>query len=404
MNIHPFPALRPAPDRAARVAALPYDVVSTAEAAAEANGNPDCFFHVSRPEIDLPAGADPHSAAAYAAARQALDRLRASGALAQDAEPGLFIYRQVMGAHVQRGVAACLEAADYGSLIKTHEKTRPDKEDDRARHIESLEAQTGLVFLLYRDQAAIDRMVAQTEAEKPLYDLTSSDGIRHAVWKVRDSATLARAFQAVPHCYIADGHHRAAAAARYAQKRKAANPAHTGREEYNRFLGVLFPASQLQVLPYNRIAKDLNGLSPTAFLAAVQARFTVTPAAAPTPPEPGLCSFYLGGAWHGLRLAPAAGDDALASLDVSVLQDRLLAPVLGIADPRTSTRIEFIGGIRGPGELKKYVDDGRAAVAFSMHPVTVEQLMAISDAGQAMPPKSTWFEPKLRSGLLLHTL
>ncbi|MFO7534895.1 MAG: DUF1015 family protein [Kiritimatiellia bacterium] len=404
MNIHPFPALRPAPDRAARVAALPYDVVSTAEASAEAHGNPDCFFHVSRPEIDLPAGADPHSPAAYAAARQALDRLRASGALAQDAEPALFIYRQVMGAHVQRGVAACLEAADYGSLIKTHEKTRPDKEDDRARHIESLEAQTGLVFLLYRDQAAIDRLVAQTEAEKPLYDLTAGDGIRHMVWKVRDSATLARAFQAVPHCYIADGHHRAAAAARHAQRRKAANPAHTGREEYNRFLGVLFPASQLQVLPYNRIVKDLNGLSPTAFLAAVQAQFSVTPAAPPSPPEPGQCSFYLGGSWYGLRLAPAAGADALASLDVSVLQDRLLAPVLGVADPRTSTRIEFIGGIRGPGELMKCVDDGRAAVAFSLHPVTVEQLMAVSDAGQTMPPKSTWFEPKLRSGLLLHTL
>jgi uncharacterized protein (DUF1015 family) len=404
VNIHPFSALRPPSDRAAKVAAPPYDVVSFAEAASQAKGNPDCFFHVSRPEIDLPSGTDPHSPEAYAAARAALDRLRASGALAPDTAPALFIYRQVMGDHVQRGVAACLDTADYGILIKTHEKTRPDKEDDRMRHIAVLGAQTGLVFLLYPDQADIDRLVAITEAQPPLYDFTSSDGIRHSVWKAVDSAALARAFQTVPHCYIADGHHRAAAAVRVARDRMAGNPAHTGREEYNRVLGVLFPASQLQVLPYNRAVHDLNGLSRDAFLAAVRDRFAITPNAAPRPAEPGLCSLYLDGAWYGVRLVPDPGADALASLDVSVLQDRLLAPVLGITDPRTSSRIDFIGGIRGPDELARLVDSGKAAVAFSLHPVTVGQLMAISDAGQTMPPKSTWFEPKLRSGLLLHTI
>jgi uncharacterized protein (DUF1015 family) len=405
MNIFPFPALRPDPARAGKVAALPYDVVSTAEAAAEAKGNPDCFFHVSRPEIDLPDGADPHSPAAYAAGRAALDALRASGALKQDAAPALFVYRQVMGKHVQRGVAACLDTVDYGTLIRTHEKTRPDKEDDRTRHISSLGAQTGLVFLLYRDQAAIDRMVAQTEATIPLYDFTSSDGIRHMVWKAVDSAALAAAFASVPHCYIADGHHRAAAATRVARERAAANPHHTGGEEYNRFLGVLFPAGQLQILPYNRVVKDLNGLSKEDFLLKVRGLFQVSTGAAPSPAAPGLCSLYLGGgAWYGLQLKAVLGSDAFASLDVSVLQDRLLAPLLGITDPRTSTRIDFIGGIRGPDELVRLVDSGKAAAAFSMHPVTVDQLMAISDAGQTMPPKSTWFEPKLRSGLLLHTL
>ncbi len=404
MNIYPFPALRPAPDRAATVAAPPYDVVNTAEAAAQAAGNPDCFFHVSRPEIDLPAGADLHSAAAYAASRAALDRLRASGALTQDATPALFIYRQTMGRHTQRGIAACLDTADYGARIKTHEKTRQDKEDDRTRHIAAARANTGLVFLLYRDRAEIDRLVAGIEAGAPLYDFTSDDGIRHTVWKCPDSAALARAFQAVPHVYIADGHHRAAAAVRVAREFKEKNPAHTGREEYNRFLGVLFPASQLQVLPYNRVVRDLNGLSNAAFLAAVRQRFAVTPNAPPRPTAPGLCSLYLDGAWYGLKLEPAVGADAVSSLDVSVLQDRLLAPVLGIADPRTSPRIDFIGGIRGPDELVKLVKEGRAAAAFSMHPVTVEQLMAISDAGQTMPPKSTWFEPKLRSGLLLHPI
>ena len=272
------------------------------------------------------------------------------------------------------------------------------------RHIAVLGAQTGLVFLLYPDQAEIDRLVAKIETDPPLYDFTSADGIRHTVWKAADAPALARAFRAVPHCYIADGHHRAAAAVRVAKARQAANPAHTGREEYNRFLGVLFPAAQLQILPYNRAVKDLNGLTPEAILAAVRDRFAVTPNAAPRPAEPGLCSVSLSGAWYSLRLVPDPGADAVSSLDVSVLQDRLLAPVLGIADPRTSSRIDFIGGIRGPDELVKLVDGGKAAVAFSMHPVTVRQLMAISDAGQTMPPKSTWFEPKLRSGLLLHAI
>ena len=403
MQIHPFPALRPAPGRAERVAAPPYDVVTAEEAAALADGNPDCFLHVSRPEIDLPPGADPHAPGAYAASRAALDRLRVSGALVQDAAPGLYLYRLTMGAHVQRGLAACLDTADYGVRIKTHEKTRADKEDDRTRHILAARANTGLVFLLYRDRAEIDRLVAAVEQGAPLYDFRSDDGIRHTVWICPDPEPLTRAFAAVPQVYIADGHHRAAAAVRVARELEPREPARSGPSACTRFLGVLFPASQLQILPYNRLVRDLNGLSPRAFLEAVRRRFTVFPDAPPAPDRPGRCSLYLDGAWHGIVLDPPAGADAVSALDVSLLQEGLLGPVLGIEDPRTSPRIDFIGGIKGPDALVRQIRSGQAAAAFSMHPVTVDHLMAVSDAGRTMPPKSTWFEPKLRSGLLLHT-
>jgi uncharacterized protein (DUF1015 family) len=405
MRLSPFKALRPAPDAAARVAAPPYDVVTAAEARLLTAGNPHSFLHVTRAEIDMPEEADPASEAVYAQGRRTLDSLRRERVLIEDPAPSLYIYRLELGAHVQHGVAACLDIEDYvRQTIRTHEKTRQDKEDDRARHIRILEANTGPVFLLYRRQPAIDALVESVEQGAPLCAFTAADGVRHAVWRAPDPAALQNAFAAVDVCYIADGHHRAAAAVRVGQERRAANPAHTGREEYTRFLGVLFPDNQLRILPYNRAVHDLNGLSAETFLAAVRERFAVREEAAPAPAAPRRASMYTAGRWYGLAWDTPPGADPVSSLDVSVLQDRLLAPVLGIDDPRTSGRIDFIGGIRGHEELARLVDAGRAAVAFSMYPTTVDQLTAIADAGQMMPPKSTWFEPKLRSGLLVHTL
>ena len=406
MRTKPFAALRPAQGIAARLASVPYDVVDTAEARALARDNPVSFLHVSRPEIDLPEGTDIYSDAVYGQAAKALQSLMADGALVRDPEPAYYAYRQVMGAHVQTGVVACCHIDDYASdVIRKHEKTRQDKEDDRTRHVLTLNANTGPVFLTYRDVAEIDAVIAKATEEKPLYDFTAMDGIRHTVWKLpaEDCAALRAQFDEVPLAYVADGHHRAKAAWRAGAERRAANPTHTGNEEYNWFLAVLFPASQLTILPYNRCVADLNGLSADEFLKSVGRVFSVTDNASPTPPASRNVSFYLAGKWHGISWEPF-DSDPVSALDVSVLQDRLLAPILGIADPRTDKRISFIGGIRGTDELVRRVDSGRDAVAFSMAPVTVAQMMAIADAGQIMPPKSTWFEPKLRSGLLVHEI
>jgi uncharacterized protein (DUF1015 family) len=308
-----------------------------------------------------------------------------------------------MGSHVQRGIVAGCHVDDYDrELIKKHEKTRKDKEDDRTRLIDTISADTGPVFLTYRDQAAVTALVNAKTKEKPLYDFTAPDGIRHTVWRVAGGAEWVNAFGAVPVTYIADGHHRAASAARVARLRRERNPHHTGAEDYNWFLCVLFPASELKILPYNRIVLDLNGLSSADFLAKAKSLFGLVEDAAPSPTAVGQVSMYLGGKWYGLVVKPEAGADPVSRLDVSVLQDKLLAPVLGITDVRTSKRIDFVGGIRGPGELMKRVD-AEGGVAFSMYPVTLGQLMDIADAGQIMPPKSTWFEPKLRSGLFIHT-
>ena len=400
MNIRPFSAVRPAPEKAAAVAAVPYDVVDTAEARALAAGNPASFLHVSRPEIDMPDGTDCSSPAAYAQARKALDALRASGTLVQDDSPRFYAYRQVMGDHAQTGIVATFDTKDYlAGILKQHEKTRTDKEDDRTRHIEVLSAHTGPAFLTYKDDAEIDALVADACAGAPLYDFVADDGIRHTVWEIPSASNerLQSLFAAIPAAYIADGHHRSAAASRYARE-------HSFEGESRWFLAVAFPASQLKILPYNRLVADLNGLTADALLAKAREVFTVTPAADGAPASGRHARMFLAGNWYDLAWDVPEGTDVVSSLDVSVLQDRFLTPVLGIDNPRTSPRISFMGGIRGTDELRARVEDGRAAVAFSMFPVTVGEMMAIADAGAVMPPKSTWFEPKLRSGLFVHAI
>ncbi|MBI5382814.1 MAG: DUF1015 domain-containing protein [Opitutae bacterium] len=403
MRIRAFQGLVPAPALAPEVACVPYDVVDAAEAAALAAGKPHSLLHVDRAEIDLPPETDHYSAEVYAKARENFLQLQRAGALVRESEPCLYLYQQQMGAHCQRGVVAVCHVEDYDAdLIKKHEKTRKDKEDDRTRLIDTLSAGTGPVFLTYRDEPAVNALVARLVQTAPQHDFTAPDGIRHTSWRIPGGAEWVAAFGRVPHLYIADGHHRAASAARVARLRRERNPQHTGAEDYNWFLCVIFPASELKILPYNRHVFDLNGRAPAAFLEQVRATFGLTENAAPTPTAVGQVSMYLGGKWYGLRCPMDPKADPVSRLDVSVLQDKLLAPLLGIDDPRTNKRIDFVGGIRGTGELVKRVD-ARGGVAFSMYPTTVAQLMEIADAGQIMPPKSTWFEPKLRSGLFVHT-
>ncbi|MDB6174536.1 MAG: hypothetical protein JWL59_3847 [Chthoniobacteraceae bacterium] len=404
LRIKAFQGLRPAPHLVEEVACVPYDVVDREESAALAQGRPNTLLRVDRAEIDLPPDTDPYSDAVYNKAKENFTALQQNGALIRESEPCIYLYQQRMGNHVQTGLAAVCHIDDYeNDIIKKHEKTRRDKEDDRTRLINTLSADTGPVFLTYRDTAAIDALVVEATSGAPLYDFTAPDGIQHTVWRVVGGENFVREFQNVPVAYVADGHHRTASAARVGRERREANPNHTGAEDYNWFLAVLFPASQLQILPYNRAAKTLNGRDKETFLAEVGNAFDLSPNGTATPSKPGEIRMYLDSAWHNLAWQPLKETDPIAQLDVSALQDRLLAPILGIDDPRTSKQVDFIGGIRGPGELVKLVDSGKAAVAFSMYPTTVEQLMAIADANQIMPPKSTWFEPKLRSGLFIHT-
>ena len=404
----PFHGLLPRPEMAAQVSAVPYDVVNSAEAAALAAGNPWSFLHVSRPEIDLEPGIDLHDERVYRQAQTAFERLCREAPLTLDAGRHFYIYQLEMNGRVQTGVIGAAAAADYKSgVIKKHEKTRADKEDDRTRHVMALRSHTGPAFFTYREQPDIDRLVEAETHQKPLFNFIAPDGIRHTVWRVDEATSqqLAKYFaEQVPVFYIADGHHRSAAAARTAAECAPGNPNHTGKEEYNYFLAVAFPRNQLAILPYNRVVKHLNGRTPAEFVAALGEKFTVTSATDAEVKSPGRFKFLLAdGVW---RLAvpkfdlPSRG--VIGSLDASYLQDEVLSPLLGIADPRTSCDIDFIGGIRGTGELEKLVASGRYAVAFSMPAVTVEQLMAIADAGEIMPPKSTWFEPKLRDGLVSH--
>jgi uncharacterized protein (DUF1015 family) len=404
--IRPFSALRPPGTRAAQVASPPYDVVNTEEARALASGNPLSFLHVSRPEIDLPDGTDIYSDAVYRKAVENFQRLTTECPLERD-EPSIYLYRLIMGEHEQLGLVACCSVDEYDrDIIRKHERTRRDKEDDRTRHILDLRAQTGPVFLTYRPSRDVDTMVMDTTMSDAIFDFKAPDGIEHTVWRVPDALRFTYAFRDVPFLYIADGHHRAASASRARAALRDSNPSHTGEEEYNYFLAVLFPADQLQILPYNRVVRDLNGRTPQDFLAEVGEKFRVTEGTAPAPTARGQWSMYLDGRWYGLSLGDDAPQtsDPVASLDVSLLQDYLLDPILGIKDVRTDKRIDFVGGARGTEELERLVREGRAAVAFSLYPTTVDDLLKVSDAGSIMPPKSTWFEPKLRDGLLIHTI
>jgi len=401
--VRPFAALRPRPEVASRVAAVPYDVVNTDEARALAQ-DPLSFLHVSRAEIDLPPKTDPYADAVYQTAVRNFDALKASS-LSLEEHPALYLYRLRMGAHVQTGVAAAYSVDEYArDLIKKHEKTRPDKENDRTRHIIDTRAQSGPVLLTYRQHDALRRAIDQgTLTGAPLYDITASDGIQHTIWRASDALRddIVATFADVPALYIADGHHRAASAARaHAHFAQVGEPREA---EHAWFLAVAFPDVEMQILPYHRVVKDLAGATPDAFLAAVRTKFGAEPGDA-TPRRKGDASMYLGGRWYALRIGDGTNTDPISSLDVSRLQDHLLEPLLRIADPRTDKRIDFVGGIRGTGELEQIVNRGDAAVAFSLFPTTIAELMAIADAGGIMPPKSTWFEPKLRDGLLTHVI
>ncbi|MBI3881202.1 MAG: DUF1015 domain-containing protein [Verrucomicrobia bacterium] len=402
-TLKPFAALRPKPELAARICELPYDVMSSDEARVMAAGNPLSFLHVSKPEIDLPPGTDLHSAPVYAKGRENFQKLIAEGALAQDQQPCFYLYRQVMGAHAQVGLVAAASCEEYlKNIIKKHELTRPDKEDDRVRHIEALNSQTGPVFLTYKAMAALDAFVAKNIATAPAMDFTAKDGVRHTAWVVGDAAEIKlieAEFAKIPFLYIADGHHRSAAAGRVYQSRQGAGQSAT-------FLTVIFPHNQMQILPYNRVLKDLHGLTPEALLQKLDAVFVIKPGGSPKPARKHELALFLKGQWHTLHFRPqfAETSDPIEKLDVTLLQKFVLAPMFGIDDPRTSKRINFVGGIRGTAELEKLVNAGEYACAFSMFPTSIEDLMEIADAGGIMPPKSTWFEPKLRDAMFCHLI
>jgi uncharacterized protein (DUF1015 family) len=402
-SIFPFRALRPTPDSAARVAAVPYDVVNTEEARALASGNSVSFLHVSRAEIDLPVGTDVHSDQVYVKAVKNFEALKRDAPLVIEDVPSAYVYRLRRGSHSQTGVAACYSIAEYESdVIKKHEYTRRDKEDDRTRHMLDLRAQTGPVFLTYRASSAVDAIVERATSSRPLFDFEAVDGVQHAIWQVQMDAQgdLEAAFRAIPALYIADGHHRAASAARVARQLRQAS----GTGEWDTFLGVAFPHNQVQVLPYNRVVRSLGSHTTQSFLAELRKHFTVKQGP-PVPVRKGEVAMFLNGCWHTVELTvPREGLAQSDPLDVTRLQEVILTPLLGILDPRTDPRIDFVGGGRGIAALEELVRSGSAAVAFSLHPVSVSDLMAICDAGGIMPPKSTWFEPKLRDGLLSHVI
>jgi uncharacterized protein (DUF1015 family) len=402
-TIKPFAALRPAPELASRICELPYDVISSEEARQIAAVNPLSFLHVSKPEIDLPPATDPHSPEVYAKGRENFQRLIGQGALRQNSHACFYLYRQTMGSHTQTGLVAVASCEDYlrGS-IKKHEFTRPDKEDDRVRHIEALNAQTGPVFLVYRASKNIEELVTRSTAGPPGIDFVAADGVRHTSWVIADAQNIRAIeseFTRLPALYIADGHHRSAAAARVCQSRNGA-----GHSAF--FLSVIFPHNQVQILPYNRILKDLNGLSPSALLEKLDGVFFLHGSGAARPTRKHELGLHLEGKWHTLNFRPrfAATTDPIEKLDVTLLQKYVLDPIFGIDDPRTSTRINFVGGIRGTGELEKLVNSGEYACAFSMYPTSIDDLMEIADAGGIMPPKSTWFEPKLRDAMFCHMI
>ena len=409
--IKPFAALRPAPGRASDVAAPPYDVMSEREARAMVEGRPWSFLHISRPEVDLPEGVDPYAPEVYAKARENLYRMLAEGVLVRDPGPCYYVYQLIMGGHVQTGLVAAASVRAYDDdRIKRHEFTRPVKEDDRVRQIDALNAQTGPAFLVYPSQPHIDRALEALTGAEPDIDITAPNGVRHRLWTITDEraqAEISADFEALPALYVADGHHRTAAASRVAAARRAANPRPNGGESYEYFLSVIFPHNQMQILDYNRVVRDLHGLDGETFLRRVAVPFRIEPSSLPVKPSrQGELGMYLEGRWYRLQLDDhrIPWDDPVARLDVSLLQDNLIEPILGIVDPRRDERIDFVGGIRGLAGLQERVDRGGMRVAFSVCPTRMEDLMAVADAGEVMPPKSTWFEPKLADGLVSHVL
>ena len=412
--IKPFRALRPPREVAHLVAAFPYDVMNTAEAREMAEGNPYSFLHISRPEIDLPPHIDPYSEQVYLKGKEKLEEFKRNGILVQDETECFYVYRQRMGTITQTGLVVCAGVDDYQcGVIKKHELTRADKEEDRVKHIDYLDANDEPVFYTYCSDSSNNSIAAQLEdivARESVYDFTTGDGLVHTLWVVDDRVEIARLtdyFAAIPNLYVADGHHRSAAASRVREIRRSSNAGHNGNEEYNFFLTVIFPDKEMNVMPYNRVVKDLNGHNIAEFMVATARKFEITPVRQPlNPDQRHQFGMYLAGKWYELMPREGSFDenDAVARLDVSILQDNLLNPVLGVRNPRNDQRIHFVGGIRGLGELERLVDSGECQVAFSLFPTSIGELINLADAGKIMPPKSTWFEPKLRSGLFVHPL
>lgn len=410
----PFRALRPIPEKAAAIASMPYDVMDSDEARAEVKKNPLSYLHVEKPEIDLPLGTDLYAPEVYAKARENLLKYVNDGLMKQDSRPMFYIYRQTMDGRDQIGLVGLASVDEYmNGIIKKHELTRADKEADRIRHVDTCDAHPSPVFFTYRHQDEIDATVAKVMRQKdPVYDFVSDDGIGHALWLMdseEDINAIQAAFAKLPYLYVADGHHRTASAAKVGLVRREQNPGYTGEEEFNFFMTVIFPDNQLKIFDYNRVVKDLNGLTEDEFLAKVREKFSVEPVSQAGPFRPSKLhefGMYLGGTWYKLEALPGTWDNSnvVDSLDVSIMQNNLLHPILGIGDPRRDNRIDFVGGIRGLGELVRRVDSGREVVAFAMFPTSMDELLGIADAGEIMPPKSTWFEPKLRSGLFIHPL
>lgn len=408
--VKPFRGLRPAENLAAEVAALPYDVMNSAEARVMANGKPYSFLHVSRAEIDLPEAVDVHSAAVYEKARDNFKKMIADGVLKQDLRPCYYAYAQTMNGRRQLGLAGCSSVEDYfNNVIRKHEFTRPEKELDRIEHMKAVQAHVGPIFLTYQPHQRLRSWLLETAAQQPVYDFTAEDGIRHTVWVIDDTekvAAIEKLFQQeIPYTYIADGHHRTASAAKVGEAMKKSNPQHTGNEEYNFFLSVLFAADELAIMDYNRVVKDMNGLSDEEFFQRVREHFLLQEVTNQhrQPAELHHITCYRNKRWYLLQPKPGTFDHTPTGvLDVSILQENLLRPILGIDDPRTNHRIEFVGGIRGLDELEKRVNSGEMAIAFALYPVSLQQLIDIADSGEVMPPKSTWFEPKLRDGLVSH--
>lgn len=408
--VKPFICIRPAKEHAAEVAALPYDVYNRKEACAAVKGNPLSFLNIDRAETQFSDDVDTYADCVYEKARELLDSQIADGIYVTDAGDHYYLYELTMDGRSQTGIVACCSIDDYvNGVIKKHENTREEKELDRIRHVDTVNAQTGPIFLAYRQNIALREIVAEEKTKPALYDFVSDDGIRHRVWRI-DGAdrtdAIEAAFAAIPSTYIADGHHRAASAVKVGLKRRTKHPGYTGEEPFNYFLSVLFPDEELMILPYNRVVRDLNGMSTEQFFEKLKEKFELEEIGKEpyAPVQKGTFGMYLDGTWYALKILPQyRSADPVKGLDVSILQDHLLAPVLGIGDPRTDQRIDFIGGIRGLKELERRVGEDME-VAFSMYPTSIEELLSVADAGLLMPPKSTWFEPKLRSGLFIHRL